>query len=176
MSVGRQVRRLRTGAGLSQRSLAEAAGVAIAYLSRVENERLIPTLRTLGRLGKALGVDVPAFLEAKAPLEPPDRCPVSLSGRCILDEQWARRGRKRHGRESYGPAELEALRLCNLVLQKGTRDSTRTLVTLLKGLLALPPADRDNPLVQNPGIPVPSRLAGSGIAAPEKAQTRIRYA
>lgn len=139
MSVGSQVRKLRTDAGLSQRKVAEAARVAVAYLSRVENDRLTPTLRTLGRLGDALGVEVTAFLDRRTPLEPPDRCPVSLSGRCILDEQAAGRGRKRKGRESYGPAELEALRLCNLLLQGGTKESARTLVTLLKGLLALRP-------------------------------------
>lgn len=61
MSVGSRVRTLRTDAGRSQRDVAETAGVAIAYLSRVENGRVIPTLRTLGRLGKALGVDVTRF-------------------------------------------------------------------------------------------------------------------
>lgn len=139
MSIGAQIRRCRLKAGRSQRSVADEAKVAVAYLSRVENGRVTPTLRTLGRLAGALGVEISAFLDARAPLEPPDRCPVSLSGRCILDQLASTRGRRRRGAERYGPDELAALKLCNLLLQSANRQTTRMLTSIMKGLLASVP-------------------------------------
>jgi transcriptional regulator with XRE-family HTH domain len=138
MSLGSQIRRGRERAGRTQRQLAELAGVAPAYVSRLENDRVTPTLRTASRLATALGVSVGSLLDSKRPLETPDRCPVSLSGRCILDEPSGGRPRQRAGgRESYTPEDLRALRLCNLLLQSGNRRAVRTLITVLDGLLAM---------------------------------------
>ena len=143
MGVGREIRRSRKETGRTQREIAERAGVAVAYLSRLENDRVTPTLRTMDRLAAALGVSVVTLLDRQVPLEQPDRCPVSLSGRCILDEPGGRQRRQRAGgRESYGTEDLKALRLCNLLLQSGDRQAIRTLITVMNGLLALKPAQR----------------------------------
>ena len=140
MSVGTEIRRHRQLAGHTQRQLAERASVAVAYLSRLENNRVAPTLRTMNRVADALGVSVAALLERQVPLEPPDRCPVSLSGRCILDEAAGRRQRRRSGgRESYGPEDLKALRLCNVFLQTADRQAVRALTFVLHAFLALKP-------------------------------------
>ncbi len=142
MSIGTAIRQNRQRAGRTQRQLAEGAGMAVAHLSRLENDRGTPTLRTMHRLAAALGVTVAALLEREMPLEPPDRCPVSLSGRCILDEAAQRPRRRSGGPESYGPEDLETLRLCNLLLQSGDKQAVRALIMVINGLLAARPDQR----------------------------------
>jgi DNA-binding XRE family transcriptional regulator len=55
---GRQVRRLRQQAGLTQATLAERAGLARPNLARVEAGRYRPSLETLERIARALGQPV----------------------------------------------------------------------------------------------------------------------
>ena len=72
------------------------------------------------------------------PLEAKDLCPVSLSGKCILDHLHMDRGKKPpKGVEAYSREQLEVLRLCNFLLHRADKDLMRTLRTLMKGLLAL---------------------------------------
>lgn len=66
--LGRNVRRLRDAAGLSQAQLAEAAGIDAASLSRLENAKRvgdegIGTAR-IARLAAALKVDPSTLLQA----------------------------------------------------------------------------------------------------------------
>jgi transcriptional regulator with XRE-family HTH domain len=106
-------------------------------LSRVENGHVTPTSRTLVRIAGALNVPVAAFFGGTEPLEAGDRCPVSLSGRCILDHLFAGLGpHTKQGFEDYTAAQLESLRQCNYLLHEGSADVRRTLVTLLKSLVA----------------------------------------
>lgn len=56
--VGRRLREVRQQAGLTQPELGERAKMAAAEISKIENGRRTPTLETLERLGKALGVTV----------------------------------------------------------------------------------------------------------------------
>lgn len=120
------------------------AGLAVSYLSRVENGRLTPTLPTLTKIAGALSVPLTALFDATATLEARDVCPVSLSGRCILDHMFVGRGKRpAKGVEGYSREQLEALRLCNFLLHAGDKDLLRTLVMMLKGLLALKGANRN---------------------------------
>jgi transcriptional regulator with XRE-family HTH domain len=57
VAFGQAVKLLRTGAGLSQRALAKAAGIALTYLSRIERGLQQPALATLFRIAAALPVD-----------------------------------------------------------------------------------------------------------------------
>ena len=144
MSVGRRIHQLRTESRITQREVGEVAGLAVSYLSRVENDRLTPTLPTLTKIAGALSVPLTALFDDKASLEAKDACPVSLSGRCILDSPFVGRGRKpKKGAEAYSRDQLEALRLCNFLLHMGDKQLLRTLLTMLKGLLALKEADRN---------------------------------
>jgi transcriptional regulator with XRE-family HTH domain len=59
--VGRNVRRLRAAAGLSQAKLAERMGVDRAYVSGLESGERNPTIVTLWHVAQALGVRMPAF-------------------------------------------------------------------------------------------------------------------
>jgi transcriptional regulator with XRE-family HTH domain len=55
-TFGERLRRLRTGAGLSQGDLAGRSGIPKSRLSRYENDHLLPSLTTLTRLADALEV------------------------------------------------------------------------------------------------------------------------
>lgn len=56
--VGKRVRALRKAKGWSLADLAEKAGMFRTNICRVEAGRHLPSLETLLRLGKALGVSV----------------------------------------------------------------------------------------------------------------------
>ena len=143
MSIGCRIQQLRLHSRMTQRGLGEATGLAVAYLSRVENSRLTPSVPTLTKIARALGVPVTALFDA-APLEAKDLCPVSLSGRCILDQMHLGRGKKsKQGVEEYSREQLEALRLCNFLLHSGDKNLLRTLRTVMKGLLGLKQVKKD---------------------------------
>lgn len=55
--VGRNVRRLRASAGLSQESLASLAGLHRTYLSSIERGERNLTVANIYRIAAALGVD-----------------------------------------------------------------------------------------------------------------------
>lgn len=137
MSVGSNIRQLRSESHITLRELGAVTGLAVSYLSRVENGRLTPTLPTLNRIADALSVPLTALLDVGETLEAKDQCPVSLSGRCILDHPFVGRGRKpTEGVETYSREQLEALRLCNFLLHSGDKELLRALLTMLKALLA----------------------------------------
>jgi transcriptional regulator with XRE-family HTH domain len=60
--MAKRLRQFRNERGLSQRSLAEKAGISREYLARLETGRQDPTLSTLEKLAKALGVKVGRLL------------------------------------------------------------------------------------------------------------------
>jgi DNA-binding XRE family transcriptional regulator len=64
-AVGRNVRRLRTAAGLTQTALAKRSGVNRAGVSRMERGRQNPTAVTLGRLAKTLRVSPASFFDER---------------------------------------------------------------------------------------------------------------
>jgi transcriptional regulator with XRE-family HTH domain len=61
--MAKRLQALRTKRGLSQRELAEKSGISREYIARLETARQDPTLSTLEKLAKALGVKVAALLE-----------------------------------------------------------------------------------------------------------------
>jgi transcriptional regulator with XRE-family HTH domain len=64
--VGKNIKRLRIAAGLSQAKLAERMGVDRAYVSGLELGQRNPTVVTLWHVGQALGVKLVSFFaEAK---------------------------------------------------------------------------------------------------------------
>lgn len=58
--VGERLRRLRRARGMSAREVAERSGVSAAYLSRLENGKVSPTVSTLTRVVQAMGEAVAA--------------------------------------------------------------------------------------------------------------------
>jgi transcriptional regulator with XRE-family HTH domain len=61
--LGRNVRRIRTAKGLSQEELALDAGMKRSYLSDLERGTRNPSVRALGRLAIALGVEPAELLK-----------------------------------------------------------------------------------------------------------------
>ena len=61
-ALGRRLRFFRNVKKLRLKDLAEQAGCSESLLSRVENGRVMPSLTTLHRLGRALGINVAALL------------------------------------------------------------------------------------------------------------------
>ena len=60
---GTRLREARLGAGLSQSELEELSGIPKARLSRYENGHVAPSIQTLERLAKALGVSEASLLD-----------------------------------------------------------------------------------------------------------------
>jgi transcriptional regulator with XRE-family HTH domain len=65
--VGRNVKRLRIAAGLSQAELAQRMGVDRAYVSGLELGQRNPTIVTLWHLAEALGVKLAPFFQEEKP-------------------------------------------------------------------------------------------------------------
>lgn len=65
--VGRNVRRVRTQAGLTQEQFAEKSGFSQQYLSDLERGRRNPTVVTLYELAQALGVSHLELLRTEQP-------------------------------------------------------------------------------------------------------------
>ena len=61
--LGKNVRRLRKAAGLSQEELALSVGMKRSYLSDLERGTRNPSVRALGRLAEALGCAPDALLQ-----------------------------------------------------------------------------------------------------------------
>ena len=62
---GRRLRVLREEAGKSQGDLADRAGLSRTYLNQLEAGRRDPSLSTLTRLARALGVKLEALIGAE---------------------------------------------------------------------------------------------------------------
>lgn len=137
MSVGKRILRLRLEANRTQREISEETGLAVSYLSRLENGRITPTIPTLTKIARALGVNVTAFFGQETAVESGDRCPVSTSGRCVLDQLLVGRGRKPDNNwQGYTPHQLELLRLCDYLIHSGDKEILNSLGTVLEALLS----------------------------------------
>jgi transcriptional regulator with XRE-family HTH domain len=62
LQIASAIRTLRQRSGLSQRQLALRMQVPRTYVSKIENEKAMPTLSSLQRLARALQVQVPDLL------------------------------------------------------------------------------------------------------------------
>jgi transcriptional regulator with XRE-family HTH domain len=60
--LGEELRNARLAAGLTQEALAARAGLDRAYISLLEHDRKSPTLDTLFRLCKAIGISAAAVV------------------------------------------------------------------------------------------------------------------
>lgn len=56
-SLGKQLRRKRTRAGLSGRMLAQLVGISPAYLCDIELDRRLPSLKVLNLICRTLAID-----------------------------------------------------------------------------------------------------------------------
>lgn len=139
MTIGKAVLQIRQGKGMTQRAVGARAHLAPSYISRIENNRIQPTMATLGRVAEALEVPVSAIfrLGERGGQTPLHRCPVSASGDCIGELIRSPRGRRpRGGRAPYGKEELDLLRMTDYVVTHSSKEVRTTLTVLLESLLA----------------------------------------
>ena len=63
LRIGSVLRELRTEKGLTLKQLADMASVSSAYLSKLENEKVSPSIHTLKRVADCLAVPLTEFFE-----------------------------------------------------------------------------------------------------------------
>ncbi len=59
--IGRRIQHLRTSRGLTQGQLQKRSSVSRSYLSRIESSQMTPSLGTVEKLSKALGIGLNRF-------------------------------------------------------------------------------------------------------------------
>jgi transcriptional regulator with XRE-family HTH domain len=108
---GKRVAAWRRSLGLDQRTVAQRAKIKASYLSRVERGRINPTVKTAQRIAEGLDVPLVCLL---SPHSSPGRgkaCPLTCSGRCVLDLVRKESARARtDGAEFYSPRDLRLMR------------------------------------------------------------------
>lgn len=73
--IGFQLKRERRVRGLRLKDVAEAAGLSLSLISKIENNRVSPSLSTLHRVAKALGTSVSALFTMDETLDKVVHCP-----------------------------------------------------------------------------------------------------
>lgn len=63
MNIGEKIKQLRTDKNLTQPQLADAIGIEQSYLSKLENDKSVPSADIFQSILKALAIDVGSFLE-----------------------------------------------------------------------------------------------------------------
>jgi len=141
MSIGRAILRARQEQNLTQGQVGQRAGLATSYISRIENDRIQPTMPTLSRVADALGVPVSALFRSREKGEAllKHRCPVSGSGKCIGEQIRSHQGARPADRgANYGKEELHLLKMTDYVARHGTKETRRALRVVLESLINRP--------------------------------------
>ena len=69
IEIGKKLREIRTGKGMSIEQLANETGFTKSFISQVENDKAAPSIASLLKIGKVLGVTLSHFFEEKPKLE-----------------------------------------------------------------------------------------------------------
>jgi transcriptional regulator with XRE-family HTH domain len=89
MVIADRLRAIREQKDLSQGDIEERTGLRRCYVSRVENGHTIPSIETLEKLARALGVPMyQLFYDGEAPSEPPSIPQGMSAGR----DEWGSSG------------------------------------------------------------------------------------
>ena len=81
--LGQRIRILREKAGMTQANLAEAAGMAVDAVSRIERGTRDPQLKSLRRLAKGLKCSLPELVDVNG--EYIDRAPLSAGLAAVIE-------------------------------------------------------------------------------------------
>ena len=63
MQLGERIKQARQLSGLSLKQVAERSGVTVSFLSQVERDRVLPSLKSLVKISCAIGIGVSYFFE-----------------------------------------------------------------------------------------------------------------
>lgn len=101
VAFGPRLKRMRQGAGLTLKALAERGRLAVSTISKIENDRMSPTYDVLLKLAAGLGIDLATLLAIPAPV------PAVDAPRGRLDvSRAAERGRYPTGAYVYEPMAM----------------------------------------------------------------------
>ncbi|HEX4825940.1 MAG TPA: helix-turn-helix transcriptional regulator [Candidatus Polarisedimenticolaceae bacterium] len=135
--IGPRLAAIRAGRGLSQGTTARLAGLAPAYLSRIETSRVHPSFTTVMRVLEALHADLDDLHtpDSHEPHRHPV-CPVSARGDCLLQLiRGSAEVTRADGREAYSPREINILRSLAVFMRTGSPERVRAVELLLAELL-----------------------------------------
>lgn len=116
--VSERLRQLRTGRGLSVRTLAARAGFSPSFISQVENGQVSPSIASLESIAAVLGVTLGGFFAEPAPSP---AVVVRATDRQEVTSAWSRATIEALG-PTGGTRTLEALMI---TLARGGRSGTR---------------------------------------------------
>jgi transcriptional regulator with XRE-family HTH domain len=150
MVLSDRIRKARIADGLTQKELSIRSVIAVSYISRLENGRIIPSLATLRKLAESLSESLLTLVGAQGNLDWQDRCPVTRSGKCTLDLPF-RSGEDYSTEESYSTAELRLLHACNHLLKHSDPQVRQQFVGFVETLVGLVER-RDSPQEENPAV------------------------
>lgn len=109
--IGQRIAASRLHRGLSQGVVSRRAGIDPSYLSRIETGKVHPTVRTAMRIAAALRTSIEDLVGPSPPDRKRQPCPVSASGRCILDLIDSRSDSARTADlEAFSPQQIRLLR------------------------------------------------------------------
>ncbi|MBI3950677.1 MAG: helix-turn-helix transcriptional regulator [Acidobacteria bacterium] len=144
MSLGRRIYQIRQAREMTQADLSKKTGIAVPYLSRLENDHIEPSFTTLQKIANALNVSLVDFFGTGQDKGFQEQCPVSLSGQCIMDRVYAQ-GRKRVKleAESYSPQQLQLLQLANYLVLFADKKTLELLEVFFLALIGSPSVKKD---------------------------------
>jgi len=121
---------------LSQSAVSKRAGIYPSYLSRMERGKVHPTVRTAMRLAAALRVSLNDLVGPSPTTQMDQPCPVSASGRCLMDllDAGADSGRGGDG-EIYSAQQLRLMRKFMALLRHGSPSLLTALEALVSEIL-----------------------------------------
>ncbi len=145
MSVGKALLQIRRDQGLTQRAVGDRAGLAVSYVSRVENNHVQPTMGMLARIAAALEVSVASIFQVgERACTTSHKCPVSTSGNCIGELIRNQCGRVPNGgKVHYGEDELQLLKMADYVTLHGSKELRQALTTVLESFMLQVGAEAD---------------------------------
>jgi len=135
-SIGKRIAARRNQQGLSQGTVSRRSGLDPSYLSRIENGKVHPTVRTAMRIADALRISLEDLLGPSPPTRRDRPCPVSSSGNCLMDLiDSGPDGPIRKEGENYTLRQVRLLRLFTHVVQKNDPGTLKAFETLFTRVL-----------------------------------------
>lgn len=128
--VGQRLAAARLQRGLAQSTVAQSAGLAPSYLSRIETGKVQPTFPTVMQIVRALGADPSEIMDVKPKVGKRDGpCPVTAKGRCLIDLI-----KPIAEEEQYSPREIRLLRRFARWIKSSAPNRLRAMEILLEDL------------------------------------------
>jgi DNA-binding XRE family transcriptional regulator len=135
-NISKRIAAARYRRGLSQAAVSKRAGIHPTYLSRIERGKVHPTVRTAMRLAAALRMSLNDLLGGSPTTQKDQPCPVSSSGRCLMDLLDTRPDSGRGGGdEVYSAQHLRLLRKFMMMLRKSDPNLLAVLEALVSEIL-----------------------------------------